>query len=31
MDIIKIKQKYAELCKTPSDINEHLPDLYNIA
>lgn len=31
MDIIKIKQKYSEYCRIPSDINEHLPDLYNLA
>ena len=24
-----IEEKYFELCKTPSDINEHLPTLYN--
>lgn len=27
----KIKLKYEELCKTRSDINEHLPTLYNYA
>ena len=26
-----IEEKYSELCKTPSDINEHLPILYNHA
>ena len=26
-----IAEKYSELCKTPSDINEHLPILYNHA
>ena len=26
-----IKSKYELLCKTPSDINEHLPVLYNLA
>lgn len=27
----KIKEKYEQLCNTPSDINEHLPDLYQLA
>ena len=31
MNTEKIKQKYEELCNTPSDINEHLPDLYQLA
>ena len=26
-----IEEKYSELCKTPSDINEHLPTIYNCA
>ena len=26
-----IEKKYSELCKTTSDINEHLPTLYNYA
>ena len=26
-----IEKKYSELCKTPSDINEHLPTIYNYA
>ena len=26
-----VAEKYSELCKTPSDINEHLPILYNHA
>ena len=26
-----IEKKYSELCKTTSDINEHLPTIYNYA
>lgn len=31
MSIDTVKQRYEELCKRPSDINEHLPTLYKYA
>lgn len=31
MNQTEIKRKYEEACKTPSDINEHLPTLYDLA
>ena len=31
MSLIKLENKYRELCNTPSDINEHLPTLFHYA
>ena len=30
-DVINLRKKYESLCKEKSDINEHLPTIYNLA